>query len=138
MTSKLKGLYRSSTVSPTEVTSLREGTGAKKGTANKSLPWHPCLMQTIQKQTLYGINVLKKNRAALLCGARITSNHSMSEHLVISLTKLKGQMLAFVEKLASPLLSLPLVPRMVSATELSEYLIFLVFNVDSNNHILHE
>lgn len=60
MTSKLKGLYCSSTISPTEATSLGEGTGAEKGTANKSLSWHPCLMQTTQKQTLYGINVLKK------------------------------------------------------------------------------
>lgn len=102
------------------------------------LSWYPCLTQNIQKQTLYDINVLKKNRAALLCGTRITSNHSISGHLVISLTKLKGQMLAFVEKLASPLLSLPLVPRMVSATELSGYLIFHAFNVDSSNHILHE
>lgn len=111
----------------------------RKELQTSPLCWYPCLTQNIQKQTLYDINVLKKkNRAALLCGARITSNHSISGRLVISLTKLKGQMLAFVEKLASPLLSLPLVPRMVSATELSGYLIFHAFNVDSSNHILHE
>lgn len=110
----------------------------RKEVQTSPLSQHPCLTQTIQKQTLYGINVLKKNGAALLCDARITSNHKLSVHLVISLTKLRGEMLAFVEKLASPLLSLPLVPRMVSATELSGYLIFHAFNVDSNNRILHE
>lgn len=65
MTSKLKGLYCSSTISPTEATSLGEGMGAEKGTANKSLSWHPCLMQTLQKQTLYGINVFKKKKELL-------------------------------------------------------------------------
>lgn len=138
MTSKLKGLYCSSTVSPTEATSLGEGTGAEKGGANKSpIPAPVCYVDHTEADPLWH-QCTKKNRAALLCGARITSNHKLSVHLVISLTKLKGDMLAFVEKLASPLLSLPLVPRMASATELSGHLIFHAFNVDSNNHILHE
>lgn len=100
---------------------------------------HPCLTQNItEADPLWHRCIKRIELLYLLHGARITSNHSISEHLVISLTKLKGQMLAFVKTLASPFLSLPLIPRMISATELSGYLIFHAFNVDSNNHMLHE
>lgn len=71
----------------------------RKELQTSHLSRHLCLTQNIQKQTFYDINVFKNS------GAKITSNHNISEHLLISLTKLKGQMLAFVEKLASPLLS---------------------------------